>query len=1115
MSSKTREFGTLLEAVPDALVGMDQAGAIRFVNHQTESLFGYDRDDLVGQPIQMLVPEYLWEVYSEHQEMYFADPRSRSRGLDLELGAKQRDGSEFLANISLSHLDTGDVLLVITAVREVAGHAQALEDSKLLAAIVEHSNDAIVAKTLDGIVTSWNPAAERMYGYSSEEMLGTSIDRLSPQGCTGEIISILARIKAGLEVNPFETLRARKDGTVFPVSLTVSPIRDADGVVVGASTITRDMTKEKEVFDAARSMIESSLDALVAISPQGLITDANEATVKATGIPRVELIGTAFSDHFTDPEKANAIYQLVFARGIAVDYPLTMRHLDGTLTEVLYNASVYRDAAGKVLGVFAAARDVTEARQAFEAAQRLAAIVESSDDAIIGTTLEGIVTTWNAAAERMLGYSSAEIISKSEALLNDTDRAEARPAAQAAIGAGQKVDRFETMLTRKDGTRFPASCTLSAISGADGRVVGASTIAHDLTEQVQKERAMAEASQQYRLLAENASDVVALSGPDRRAIWVSPSVTRTLGWAPEELVGTVLSDLVHPDDENATLAARDTLFAGQQATPPSGGFVMRMRCKSGDYRWVAVSATPVTDESGSSAGVVGGFRDVEALVHAREVAETDRTTLRATIDSLMDPHVRYETVRDQSGQIVDFVYVDANPAACGYLGMDYQDLVGTRMLDMFPGTAGAGLLAQYRQVAETGEPLRLDDVVYAQELMGGRERRMDISTTAVGGGLSQTWRDVTDRYVAAQSLAESQDRYRLLAENASDVVFMAGPDGRIVWIAPSVSAVLGWDPGELVGTSIADLLRPDYKIATAQDGMEFYTKGHNVNPEGGYLFELRTKSGDYRWLSGRGRALTEPDGTPVGLVAGLRDVTDLMKAREEAQGLSNALQNSNDSLRDFVAVAAHDLRSPLVTIGGFTEILTDTWAALSDEARLKQLGAIGRGVDRLSRLTNDLLASARVEAAAEQARPEHIRLATALASYLEANCEELGTVAVTCPAELVAVVDPSHLSRILDNYLTNAFKYGDPPICIEAERIGDFVELRVRDHGRGVPPEFVSRLFTKFDRADTPTTRATQGTGLGLSIVKTLAEANHGDARYQQNEPNGGFFVVRLPAAAA
>jgi PAS domain S-box-containing protein len=364
MSSKTTRFESLLEAVPDALVGMDQASVIWFVNHQTESLFGYDRGNLVGQPIQMLVPEYLGEVYSEHREEYFADPRSRSMGLDLQLSGRHQDGTELPVNISLSHLDTGDVLLVITAVRVVTRHRRALENSKLLAAIVEYSNDVIIAKTLDGIVTSWNPAATRIYGYSSEEMLGQSIDRLSPEGRTGEIMLILARIKAGQPVEHFETVRVHKNGTVFPVLLTVSPIRDADGAVVGASTVTRDVTKEREAFNAARSMIESSLDSLVAISPEGLITDANEATVKATGIPREELIGTTFSDCFTEPEKAEKIYQMVFAEGMAVDYPLILRHRDGTLTEVLYNASVYRDAAGKVLGVFAAARDVTNQNQA-------------------------------------------------------------------------------------------------------------------------------------------------------------------------------------------------------------------------------------------------------------------------------------------------------------------------------------------------------------------------------------------------------------------------------------------------------------------------------------------------------------------------------------------------------------------------------------------------------------------------------------------------------------------------------------------------------------------------------------------------------------------------------
>src|SRR4026209_2582035 len=116
--------------------------------------------------------------------------------------------------------------------------------------------------------------------------------------------------------------------------------------------------------DYARSLIEASLDPLVTISPEGKITDVNEATMKVTGVPRERLIGTDFSDYFTEPQRARSGYREVFDKGFVTDYPLTIRHKDGRLTDVLYNASVYRDTAGKVLGVFAAARDVTGQKRA-------------------------------------------------------------------------------------------------------------------------------------------------------------------------------------------------------------------------------------------------------------------------------------------------------------------------------------------------------------------------------------------------------------------------------------------------------------------------------------------------------------------------------------------------------------------------------------------------------------------------------------------------------------------------------------------------------------------------------------------------------------------------------
>jgi PAS domain S-box-containing protein len=233
------------------------------------------------------------------------------------------------------------------------------EGQFLLVSLVESSHDAIIGKTLDGIITSWNPGAERIYGYRREEVLGKPMSLLVPPGRENELPDIFERIKVRHQVEHHVTERIRKDGTVIDVSVTVSPIKDVEGNVVGVSSIARDVTAVRQVSQYARSLIEASPDPLVTISPEGKITDVNEATVKVTGVPREKLIGTDFSDYFTEPDKAREGYQRVLSQGLVTDYPLTIRHQDGRLTDVLYNISVYKDVRGKVLGVLAAARDVT------------------------------------------------------------------------------------------------------------------------------------------------------------------------------------------------------------------------------------------------------------------------------------------------------------------------------------------------------------------------------------------------------------------------------------------------------------------------------------------------------------------------------------------------------------------------------------------------------------------------------------------------------------------------------------------------------------------------------------------------------------------------------------
>ena len=240
----------------------------------------------------------------------------------------------------------------------------------LLDAIVELSDDAIISKTLDGDITSWNNGAERMYGYTADEIIGSPVAVLVPSDRSNEMDEILQRIRTGERIKHYETTRCTKDGRTIAVSLTVSPIQDGRGVTIGASSIARDISGRLHADEAlrsaaqyARSLIEASLDPLVTISLEGKITDVNEATVRVTGVAREQLVGTDFPDYFTEPDQARDGYGHVFADGLVTDFPLTIRNRSGGLTDVLYNASLYRDADDNVSGVFAAARDVTEQKK--------------------------------------------------------------------------------------------------------------------------------------------------------------------------------------------------------------------------------------------------------------------------------------------------------------------------------------------------------------------------------------------------------------------------------------------------------------------------------------------------------------------------------------------------------------------------------------------------------------------------------------------------------------------------------------------------------------------------------------------------------------------------------
>jgi PAS domain S-box-containing protein len=251
--------------------------------------------------------------------------------------------------------------------------AESGEFRALLAAIVDSSDDAIVSKTLDGVITSWNRGAESIFGYPPAEAIGQHIFLIIPEDLRAEENEVLASLRRGEKIDHFETVRRTKDGRRIPVSLTVSPIRDARGVIIGASKV---------------------------------------------------------------------------------------------------------------------ARDITERRQSQELRARLAAIIDSSDDAIVSKTLEGIITSWNRGAERLFGYTAVEAIGRHISLIIPDERRTEEDEVLARVRRGERIDHFETVRQAKDGRQLHISLTVSPVRDAQGRVIGASKVARDITERIHAEDAL-------------------------------------------------------------------------------------------------------------------------------------------------------------------------------------------------------------------------------------------------------------------------------------------------------------------------------------------------------------------------------------------------------------------------------------------------------------------------------------------------------------------------------------------------------------------------------------------------------------------------------------------------
>jgi PAS domain S-box-containing protein len=253
------------EATPDATIVIDESSTILFVNQSSERVFGYVREELLGKQLTLLMPDYLRALHKQALRKYLQTGVKHLSWESVELPGLHKNGQEISVEISFGQFDIDGRHFFSGICRNVTERKRNQEARFQLAAIVESSDDAILSKNLDGIIKTWNKAAERIYGYTAEEVIGKPVSILTPPERRDETLQIMEKLRRGEQIKHYETERVTKEGRRIHISLTVSPVRDEIGRITGASAVGRDITERKRAEQEREQLVTELQGALAKV----------------------------------------------------------------------------------------------------------------------------------------------------------------------------------------------------------------------------------------------------------------------------------------------------------------------------------------------------------------------------------------------------------------------------------------------------------------------------------------------------------------------------------------------------------------------------------------------------------------------------------------------------------------------------------------------------------------------------------------------------------------------------------------------------------------------------------------------------------------------------------
>lgn len=659
---------TTLASIGDAVISTDEAGHIVFANKVAQSLLRASESEITGRHL-----DEVFRIVNEFTRAKVESPVTKVLREGTIVGLANhtiliaQDGTEVPIDDSAAPITSSDgsVQGTVLVFRDVTQRRRAEATGQLLSSIVMSSDDAILSKDLNGIVTSWNPAAERMFGYTAGEVVGRSVGVLYPPDRLPELPEILGRIAKGERVEHHETLRRTKSGALLHVSVTVSPVRDAEGRVTGASDILRDITAQVEARkelaeqrEQLRVTLRSIGDAVMATDPEGRLTYLNPVAEQLTGWRAEEASGRPLEEVFrivnehsrrTVENPVAKVLREGKVVGLANHTVLLAR--DGREIPIDDSAAPILSDAGSIQGTVLVFRDITERRRAEAASQLLSSIVVSSDDAILSKDLNGTITSWNRAAERMFGYSAEEVIGRSISVLYPPDRLHEMPEILGRIAKGERVDHHQTLRRTKSGAIIHVSVTVSPVQDADGRIAGASKIVRDITAQVHAQNEIAEQRERLRVTLSSIGDAVLATDHQGRVSYLNPVAEQLTGWRTPEASGRPVEEVFRIVNEQSRQTAENPVAKVLR----EGGVVglanhTVLLARDGRETPIDDSAAPIRNERGEMLGVVLVFRDITNRREAEKRSASQAAELSTLAEELRESNAALQRANEDLQQ---------------------------------------------------------------------------------------------------------------------------------------------------------------------------------------------------------------------------------------------------------------------------------------------------------------------------------------------------------------------------------------------------------------------------------------------------------------------------------